>query len=264
MLEHLCSIIGPWIDLIENNLPQFSCILAMGDSTTAAGWLKKSNFKYSDNESQAMTEAKLKLARDHALRLMSNKCSDYSQWFKGDHNDLADSLSRDHHIPTNILTQLFHISIPSQTPKNLKISPLPLEIHSYITSILQSLPGDTQQQEKLKTSKIARGVDGMSSCQISTWEETLFLKNSQSDSKQSSFQHSDKQSVNGDFLNFLEMPWWGRLSKPPWTTYHRPSENLINPTQDTTETDSLAAFYNNSSRATKMRIQALGKRKRSP
>ena len=264
MLEHLCSIIGPWIDLLENALPEFSCILAMGDSTTAAGWLKKSNFKYSQDESFEMTEAKLKLSRDHALRLMSHKCSDYSQWFKGDDNDVADSLSRDHHIPPNVLTQLFHTSIPNQTPKNLKISPLPLEIHSYITSILQSLPEETQQQEKLKTSKVARGVDGMSSSQISNWEEILFLKSSQKDNKQSSFQPSAKQSVNEDLLKFLEMPWWGRLSKPPWTTYHRPSETITNLTQETTEKDSLAAFYNNSSRATKMRIQLQNKRKRSP
>ena len=40
MLEHLCSIISPWKDLLEDNLPHFSCVLAMGDSTTAAGWLK--------------------------------------------------------------------------------------------------------------------------------------------------------------------------------------------------------------------------------
>ena len=47
MLEHIASIIGPWIDLIESNLPVFSCILSMTDSTTAAGWLRKSNFQES-------------------------------------------------------------------------------------------------------------------------------------------------------------------------------------------------------------------------
>ena len=211
-----------------------------------------------------MTSAKLKLARDHALRLMSNKCSDYSQWFKGDHNDLADSLSRDHHIPVNVLSHLFTVSIPKQTPENLMISPLPLEVHSYITSMLQSLPEETQQQEKLKTSKIARGVAGMSSSEISNWEKTLFLKNSQRGNKQLSSLPLAKQSVNADFLNFLEMPWWGRLSKPPWTTYHRPSETSTNPTQDTTEMDSLAVFYKSSSRATKMKTQLRNKRKRSP
>ena len=41
MLEHLASIIGPWIDVIENNMPAFSCLLSMTDSTTTQGWLKK-------------------------------------------------------------------------------------------------------------------------------------------------------------------------------------------------------------------------------
>jgi hypothetical protein len=263
MLEHLCSIIGPWIDLIEGNLPQFSCILAMGDSTTTAGWLQKSNFKYSANESRQMTNAKLSLSQDHALRMMNNKCSDYSQWFQGDNNDLADSLSRDHHIPPNVLTHLFHSSIPKQTLSNLKISLLPQEIHSYIMSILLSLPAETQQQERLKTSKIAHGVAGMNSCQISNWDKTLSSKNFQNASRQSSSRLSVKQSEKDDFLQYLEMPWWARLSKPPWTTYRRPSEILTDQTRDKTGMDSLAEFYANSSKATKTRIQTLNKRKRS-
>ena len=263
MLEHLCSIVGPWIDLLENNLPHFSCVLAMGDSTTAAGWLKKSNFKYSNDESTAMTEAKLKLARDHALRLMDNKCCDYSQWFQGEKNDLADSLSRDHHLPKNVLTHLFKTSIPSQTPKNLTISPLPQEIHCYITSLLQSLPANTQQQERLKTSKIARGAAGMSSSQIWNWDEILSSKNLTNDKEPSSSLPLDRQLENADFLKNLEMPWWARLSKPPWTTYHRPSETLTGLTRGMTEMASLAEFYKNSSRATKTKIQNQSKRKRS-
>ena len=52
MLEHLAAVICPWVDLIENNLPHYSCILAMTDSTTAAGWLRKSNFQYNEDESK--------------------------------------------------------------------------------------------------------------------------------------------------------------------------------------------------------------------
>ena len=44
MLEFVASTIGPWIDIIENNLPPLSCILSMTDSTTTNGWLRKSNF----------------------------------------------------------------------------------------------------------------------------------------------------------------------------------------------------------------------------
>jgi hypothetical protein len=107
MLEHLASIVGPWIDLIENNLPPLSCILAMGDSTTAAGWLRKSNFKESEKESPQMTAEKIKLSREHARRLMKNSCCEYSQWFPGVDNELADSLSRDHHLTPDTLTNLY-------------------------------------------------------------------------------------------------------------------------------------------------------------
>ena len=70
MLEFLASCIGPWIDLIENNLPPFSCTLSQTDSTTTAGWLRKSNFK-DDNENEIHKHCKLNLARDHASRLLS-------------------------------------------------------------------------------------------------------------------------------------------------------------------------------------------------
>ena len=44
-LELLAAVIGPWIDHIEGNLPTLSsCALSGTDSTTAEGWLRKSNF----------------------------------------------------------------------------------------------------------------------------------------------------------------------------------------------------------------------------
>jgi len=53
MLEHVASMIGSWIDILENNLPPLSSILlSMTDSTFSNVWLKKSNFMEADeNES---------------------------------------------------------------------------------------------------------------------------------------------------------------------------------------------------------------------
>ena len=132
MLEHLAAVIGPWVDMIEGNMPKLSCILSLTDSTTTAGWLKKSNFQYSENKSHEMTSAKLKISRGYALRLLEHSCVDYSQWFPGDDNDVADSLSRDCHLSDDILTSLFHSSLPDQTPPDFKISPLPQEIESFL------------------------------------------------------------------------------------------------------------------------------------
>jgi hypothetical protein len=44
VLEFFASIVGPWIDLLEGNLPAFSCIWSQTDSTTADGWMHKSSF----------------------------------------------------------------------------------------------------------------------------------------------------------------------------------------------------------------------------
>jgi hypothetical protein len=35
------------------------------------------------------------IAREHALLMMENEICEYSQWFKGIHNVVADALSRD-------------------------------------------------------------------------------------------------------------------------------------------------------------------------
>lgn len=44
VLEFFASIIGPWTNLLEDNLPELSCIWSQTDSTTADGWMHKSNF----------------------------------------------------------------------------------------------------------------------------------------------------------------------------------------------------------------------------
>ena len=54
MLDHIAVVIGPWIDMFVWNMPQLLCILSLTDSTSAVGWLRKSNFQYSDKESQVI------------------------------------------------------------------------------------------------------------------------------------------------------------------------------------------------------------------
>jgi hypothetical protein len=44
LLEFLAAIITPWIDLIEGYLSAGDCALSITDSTTAEGWMQKSNF----------------------------------------------------------------------------------------------------------------------------------------------------------------------------------------------------------------------------
>ena len=44
LLEFLAAIITPWIDIIHRRLSAGDCALSMTDSTTAEGWMRKSNF----------------------------------------------------------------------------------------------------------------------------------------------------------------------------------------------------------------------------
>ena len=210
-----------------------------------------------------MTAAKLKISREHALRMLNNNCRDYSQWFPGDDNDLADSLSRDFHIPDDKLISLYFNYIPQQTPPNLKISPLPKEISSFLLSMLQTLPDKTQQQEKYKISSLARGLDGQNSNKNSTWNQTLSSKHLTNANKPSSCPPLHSKSENESLTRLLETPWLARQSRPPWTTYQRPSETLIRKTLGRTRTATLADFYKHSTRATKTWTRLKNTKKRS-
>jgi hypothetical protein len=56
-LEFIASIISIWIDIYNKDISQNDCILSQTDSTTAAGWLKKSNF----SDSVPKTESSIRM-----------------------------------------------------------------------------------------------------------------------------------------------------------------------------------------------------------
>jgi hypothetical protein len=99
-LEFLASIITPWVDLIAKRLKAGDCALSMTDSTTSAGWLRKTDFKEGSDDESNNIEARVrnKAARKHASLYIDAGVMEYSQWFEGKANNVADSLSRDFHI----------------------------------------------------------------------------------------------------------------------------------------------------------------------
>ena len=50
LLEHITSIITPWIDIIRERLKPGDCCLSMTDSSTSEGWARKTNFKEDGEE----------------------------------------------------------------------------------------------------------------------------------------------------------------------------------------------------------------------
>ena len=133
----------------------------MTDSTTTNDWLRKTNID--DNsaaEDAELSACKLDLAWTHALRLLQNKVKEYSQWFPGKHNHVADSLSRDFHLSDTEQTNLLTTCVPTQLPPAFKIAPLPPAIKSYISAWLQKMPASTPSKERRTRSGLQLGPDG--------------------------------------------------------------------------------------------------------
>jgi hypothetical protein len=64
----------------------------MTDSSTAEGWMRKTNFiEMGDNAIQAAT--RVNAAQYHARIFMDGNIKGYSQWFRGKQNNVADALS---------------------------------------------------------------------------------------------------------------------------------------------------------------------------
>jgi hypothetical protein len=157
LLEHIVAIITPWIDIVRGHLHSGACALSMTNITTLEGWLCKTNFsKLGDNPIQATV--RLEVARMHATHYITLGIREYSQWFPGETNIVANSLSHNNDRMDNKLTNLFRTHCPSQTP-HFVIQPLPKEITSWLIALLLRLPVKLQLQEKLTRTKLGCGND---------------------------------------------------------------------------------------------------------
>jgi hypothetical protein len=235
LLEHMAAVITPWIDIIANRLSRGDCALSMTDSTTSAGWLRKSNFREEDDEVQA--SARITVARSHARRYMNQGIRDYSQWFRGRDNNIADSLSRDFHLSDSDLTKFVLSNFPSQAPKNFHIAPLPNEIDCWMTSLLLTLPVNPQFREVHTPTKLALGTDGQTTALPSVWPTTSSSPVSTANNGSGLSGPSGPPSAKDDIREALQLPWLIQQSAVPSITWLRPSARKDNQTQHETKTD---------------------------
>ncbi len=75
-LEFISSVINIWIDITLGLIQPEDCILSQTDSSSAARWLRKSNFTDAKDE-----EIQLNTARKLATILIDSQSCIYSQWF---------------------------------------------------------------------------------------------------------------------------------------------------------------------------------------
>jgi hypothetical protein len=223
--------------------------LSQTDSTSAAGWLQKSNFADSIDES-----VQLSIARKLAVLLIDTKSCLYSQWFSGEENSISDALSRDFHLEASHLSFLLASHFPDQAPFGLEILPLPNNIVSWATSLLQSHPQHEPWSEEQARSKFALGLASRTTyCQ-----SELQMMPSRTTSTEVSITKSSALLPNlSERVAFLfSLPSLSKLfqSEPPWTSRHRPSSWLTDQIQDWIPTASLHSFYSANSEDTSQQI----------
>jgi len=244
LLEHIASIITPWIDIISGELKAGDCALSMTDSSTSEGWARKTNFsELCDEEEIIQAQVRQQVAREHARRFLDKEVKDYSQWFPGDDNGVSDALSRDDDRDDEELTHVLRTFVPSQLPDHFEIVPLPSEISSWLTSLLQKLPVRTQLREKHKRSKLGRGHDGNNTMPPSESEMTTTSNRSQEISASNSWERSPWLCEEDDFHRSFMTPWLKAQSEIPFHLWCRPSGRMDVPTLQKTKMANLADFY---------------------
>ena len=262
LLEHIASIITPWIDIIAGRLGKGDCSLSMTDSSTSEGWARKTNFK-EDGEDPIQATVRIEVARGHAKRLMDAQVKDYSQWFPGKENDVSDSLSRDDDRDDDELTKILRSSVPSQVPKHFKIVQLPKEISSWLISLLQKLPVKEQLRERHTRTKLGRGGDGkltVTPLESSKMSSSTISRNPKGSN---SWEPSPWLCVEDDFQDQLMTPWLKAQSEVPFHMWHRPSEKMTGQIQQETKTVSLEDFYHANTGRSETTIQTRSNKKQS-
>jgi hypothetical protein len=216
--------------------------LSITDSTTSKGWLHKTNFsKLKEDLIQA--SVRLEVARMHATHCITHSIREYSQWFLGEVNVVADSLSHDDDRTDSELTNLFCMHCPSQIPENFVIHPLPNEITSWLTALLLRLPVKLQLQEKHTRTNLGRGHDG---------QPTVAGLDSRTHSLTTSHVTHESNSLGPlpwlcrkpVFQDHLMSDWLKTQSQVPSHMYVRPSMSTVDPIHPWTTTARLDSFYN--------------------
>ena len=260
VLEYLAQIIALWIDIIEKRIKKQDCVLAIGDNTSAMGWLRRSNFRQKE-DTDVTWDVKQQLGRHLANLTLHADITLYKQWLKGAHNQVADSLSRDaYYMSPNTHKKILHYVVPQQLPPNFSIKPIPKEISCFITLILQQLP-DTQQQSSIqKPSELALGNVGTLSCITSELPQSTWM-GCHGTNKTSSCQDLPKQLEKAPSLKDVIQTWWKEQSQPPLHMWHRPSGQTTGMTPDWTMMERLAISCKNSTEDTVMKTKPKRNRK---
>jgi hypothetical protein len=160
LLKHLAANISPWVlDILAGCLKNQDCVLSMTDSTTAEGWLKKSNFSKL-GKSPIQASVRIKAAWKQATLFLSLGIKCYTQWFKGERDQVLDALSCDDNRSDEELINTIKSACPLQVPSQFEILQLPKETTLWLTALLVELPVSMHLREEYTRSKFRHGSGG--------------------------------------------------------------------------------------------------------
>jgi hypothetical protein len=241
-LEFLASAVGLLLAVHDGEASSGDCVLCVTDNTSSAGWLRKSNFPPTREE----TEAHFGLARFMASLVLTNNIALFSQWICGTSNSVADCLSRNYKLRNAALTTFIKSSYPDQVPENFKVSPLPEEISSFLTSWVQAGPPAKESPQGQPRKKPPAGDDGASFYSKRTWTETPSSCPSDVKIDIASSGPSPKQSgptCSASQLKARVTQLVREQSTPMSMMWQRPLPGRDTPTQSSTKMETLRSFY---------------------
>jgi len=235
-LEFLGMAINVLLMLDSSEVSSFPCLLALGDNTSAIGWIFRSG--QIPRESIYFHTVKM-IARKIAWEAIEGGAQIMSQHFKGTKNIIADILSfagsergKTHTLtldnpPDSVLTQRILAHYPQLVPQCFDILPLPDGIRSFACAAIRTLEDSWIRNKKEHSRRRKRSGDGgndssegwelstVSSMEYPSKSERFWPDVSLSTTEiQSSM---TREELLGDVRNRL----WNRLSEMPLAIWQR-------------------------------------------
>jgi hypothetical protein len=238
----LAAIITPWVDILTGRLKEGDCTLSMTNNTTSEGWLKKANF-IEDGKEPIQATIQLEVTRHRATNYLLGGIQEYSQWFRGANNNVADTLSWDDDRSDDEHTNILCTHCYSQLPQYFKIVPLPNKITSWLTLLLLWLLVKQQLQEEHLRTKLGRGNGTQSTATTLDSDTTPSSTGCQDSTRSKLWVHLPWLFAKGDFQEQLMLPWLTAQSEIPSTLWLQPSGTTEGTTPNMTQKITLHNFY---------------------
>jgi hypothetical protein len=214
-LEFVSALITVWLSISSKELEEESCFLALSDNTSAVSWLHKSNVDESKNLPLHMA------ARKFADVLLQADCCLYSQHLPGQRNTVADSLPRNFDRFNEEFTTFILSTFPSQVPPSFKISPLPPDILSWLTSWLRKCRERMGLPKTQETKKPESGEGGMNTQNASISTVTYGFKDLPQIVEQSSLEPLPPHFKDDSSQDPTKMIWRQQQCKRPLQNWVR-------------------------------------------